>query len=287
LETHLSSRPRRPMSINLSRSPFSKRTGAIAGSGILIILAFVFMVLCLAQLGAWPPLKSGAQAAVAIASILQVLLVGLASTIIFGSWKESSRLIRFSAYATVAHLVFNVTVLALLLTAIPPPAPCPPGDMRCPKLVAAKPTWVALSALILTVQPCLSLIVFSYYFHLQDHSRRPYIPEISSRSLSVSKPDYKRLSSNSEPWPNVEMGVVESTPIARSIETPEPQVGYGGGRRTYEEAEENEKERLRREIEMENEDNKLVSSPIPSTSGFLTPLGLQWRDGDLPPYERS
>lgn len=92
------------MAINLSRSPFSKRTGAIAGSGVLIILAFVFMVLCLAQLGgkwkvscvvfrrpliewlcdcldvAGPPLKSGAQAAVAIASILQVLLVGLAST---------------------------------------------------------------------------------------------------------------------------------------------------------------------------------------------------------------
>lgn len=135
----------------------------------------------------------------------------------------------------------------------------------------------------------LSLIAFSYSFHLQDHSRRPYIPEISSRSLSVSKPDYKRLPSNSEPWPNVEMGVVESAPIARSVDTPEPQVevGYGGGRRTYEEAEKNEKERLRRE--MENEDNKLVSSPIPSASGtgFLTPLGLQWRDGDLPPYERS
>ena len=55
--------------------------------------------------------------------------------------------------------------------------------------------------------------------------------------------------------------------------------------RTYEEAVENEKERLRRE--MENEENQVnMSFPIPSSSGapILTPLGLQWRDGDLPPY---
>ncbi|KAF9792091.1 hypothetical protein BJ322DRAFT_12140 [Thelephora terrestris] len=276
------------MSLNLS-FPLSKRTCAIVVSGILIIFAFVFMALCLSQLGAWPPMESGAQAAAAIASISQVLLVGLASTIIFASWIESSRLIRFSAYGTVAHLALNVTVLAWLLTAVTSTVPCQAGDMRCSKLVAPKPTWVGLSAVILIVQPCLSLIVFSYSFHLQDHSRRPYSPEIYSRSLSVptsSKPDYKRLPSNSEPWPNVEMGVVEPVPTARSFKSPEPEVGYGGGMRTYEEAEENEKARLRREMEMGNEGNRIISSPIASMSrtGVLTPLGLQWRDGDLPPY---
>lgn len=65
---------------------------------------------------------------------------------------------------------------------------------------------------------------------------------------------------------------------------PELAAGYGGGMRTYMEAERNEKERLRRE--MENEGNNAASFPVPSTSetGILTPLGLQWRDGDLPPY---
>ena len=54
--------------------------------------------------------------------------------------------------------------------------------------------------------------------------------------------------------------------------------------RTYEEAEQNEKARLRRESE--GEEIQVVLFPIPSTSGtgVLTPLGLQWRDGDLPPY---
>ena len=54
--------------------------------------------------------------------------------------------------------------------------------------------------------------------------------------------------------------------------------------RTYEEAELNEKERLRRR-ETENEGDQGVSFPIPEPGGsILTPLGLEWRDGDLPPY---
>lgn len=132
----------------------------------------------------------------------------------------------------------------------------------------------------------LSLIVFSYSFHLQDRSRRPKVPEVSSRSLSVSishKPEYKRLPSGSEPWPIVELGAVEPTADAKM---PESATGYGGGMRTYMEAERNEKARLRQETEMENGENNSVSFPVPSTSetGILTPLGLQWRDGDLPPY---
>jgi hypothetical protein len=132
----------------------------------------------------------------------------------------------------------------------------------------------------------LSLIVFSYLFHLQDHSRRSYIPEISSRSLSAPashRPDQKRLLSTSEPDHTVELGTVGSASgtTVRSFSMPDPEVGYGGGMRTYEEAEENEKARLRRE--MENEADEGISFPIPSTS-ILTPLGLQWRDGDLPPY---
>lgn len=267
--------------------PFPRRAAAIVVSGVLTVFSFVFMVLCFSQLGAWPPLMSGAQAAFAVASILQVLLVALGSTIIFASWKENSRVIRFTAYATVAHLALNVTVLALLLVAAASTMPCPPERrLRCPKLVTALPTWIGLSAVILVIQPCLSLIVFSYSFHLQDRSRRPNIPEVSSRSLSVSishKPEYKRLSSGSETWPNVELGAVES---AVDTKMPESAAGYGGGMRTYMEAERNEKERLRREMEMENEENNVASFPIPSTSetGILTPLGLQWRDGDLPPY---
>lgn len=267
--------------------PFSRRAAAIVVSGVLTVFSFVFMVLCFSQLGAWPPLMSGAQAAFAVASILQVLLVALGSTIIFASWKENSRVIRFSAYATVAHLTLNVIVLALLLVAAASTMPCPPeGRLRCPKLVTALPTWVGLSAVILVIQPCLSLIVFSYSFHLQDRSRRPNVPEVSSRSLSVStfhKPEYKRLPSGSETWPNVELGAVESA-ADTDTKMPELAAGYGGGMRTYMEAERNEKERLRRE--MENEGNNAASFPVPSTSetGILTPLGLQWRDGDLPPY---
>ena len=134
----------------------------------------------------------------------------------------------------------------------------------------------------------LALIVFGYSFHLQAHSRRPYMQGTSSRSLSAPtshKADKKRLLSNSEPWSNVELGAVESTTTIRSLKMPESETGYGGGMRTYEEAEENEKARLRRELELEDEE-KEVSFPVPSTSGtgVLTPLGLQWRDGDLPPY---
>lgn len=62
-------------------------------------------------------------------------------------------MIRFSAYATVAHLALNVTVLALLLVAATPTMPCTPeGRLRCPKLVVALPTWVGLSAVILIIQ---------------------------------------------------------------------------------------------------------------------------------------
>lgn len=267
--------------------PFPRRAAAIVVSGVLTVFSFVFMVLCLSQLGAWPPLMSGAQVAFAVASILQVLLVALGSTIIYASWKENSRVIRFSAYATVAHLFLNVIVLAVLLVAASSTMPCPPeGRMPCPKLVTALPTWIGLAAVILAIQPCLSLIVFSYSFHLQDRSRRRNIPEVSSRSLSVStshKPEYKRLPSGSEPWPNVELGVVES---AADTKMPESAGGYGGGMRSYREAERNEKERLRREMELGNEEGNAVSFPVASTSetGILTPLGLQWRDGDLPPY---
>ena len=135
----------------------------------------------------------------------------------------------------------------------------------------------------------LALVILGYSFHLQAHSRRPYIPEISSRSPSTPtshKADQKRLLSNSEPWPNVELGGVDSGTTTRSFEVSEPETGYGGGMRTYEEAERNEKERLRRETQMESEETKLVSFPVPwrSDTGILTPLGLQWRDGDRPPY---
>jgi hypothetical protein len=117
----------------------------------------------------------GAQAAFAIGSILQVLLVALASTMcvhyfttnkgekfnvgscslsIFASWKESVRVIRLSGYATIAHLAVNVVVLASLLTAVTSVMPCPTGRLRCPKLVTAKAVWIALSAIILIIQPC-------------------------------------------------------------------------------------------------------------------------------------
>lgn len=232
------------------------------------------------------------------------------STSIFASWKENSRLIRLSAYATVAHLAVNVVVLALLLTAVKSATPCPTGRLRCPKVIAAKPVWIALSALILIIQPCesgdaclmgirhanhevfitgLALIVFGYSFHLQNHSRRPYIPETSSRSLSSPTShttDKKRLLSNSEPWPNVELGAVESVTTIHFFNAPESETGYGGGMRTYEEAERHEKARLRREMEMEEGEKGGVSFPVPSSSDttILTPLGLQWRDGDRPAY---
>ena len=115
---------------------------------------------------------------------------------------------------------------------------------------------------------------------------------MAERSLSTPtshKGDQKHLLSDSEPWPNVELGAVESRTTVRSVKMPEPETGYGGGMRTYEEAEQNEKARLRRETEGgdgEDEGEQAVSFPVPSTSEtvILTPLGLQWRDGDLPPY---
>ena len=228
---------------------------------------------------------------------------------IFASWKENTRLIRFSAYLAVTHLAANLIVLAFLLVEVVSIGPCMPGRPRCPQLVLPKSAWYILSAIILSAQLCkssnrptriryanrgdlvvdLSLVVLSYLFYLQDHSRRAYIPDISSRSLSVppsQKPDHKYLLSNPEGYSTVELGPVESRTTTRSLSMPESESGYGGGMRTYEEAVENEKERLRRE--MENEENQVnMSLPIPSSSGapiLLTPLGLQWRDGDLPPY---
>lgn len=172
--------------------------------------------------------------------------------------------------------------------------------------MAAKPAWDVISALILVAQLCepdnhpvrirctnnevliadLSLVAFSYFINLHDHSRRPYMPEISSRSLfapAPHKPGHKHLLSSSESYPNVELGTIESG-TAPSSPAPDPEAGYGGGMRTHEEAQQNEKERMRRE--MEGEGDQEVSFPIPlrSETGILTPLGLQWRDGDLPPY---
>jgi len=239
-------------------------------------------------------LPGGAQAGFAIASILQIILVALAFLVIFASWRENAWLIHFSAWLAVAHFVFDLITLVSLLVVVgssvscEPPAPPPstPPHHPCSKLVAAKPVWDVLSALILAAQLYLSVIVFSYSIYIQDHSRRPYIPEISTRRPSTPLShglDRKRLLSTSESYPNVELSAVEPATATRSFAAP-PGTGYGGGMRTYEEAEENEKARLRRE--MESGERKAASFPIPSTSGtgILTPLGLEWRDGDLPPY---
>ena len=270
-------------------------------------------------------LPGGAQVGFAIASILQVVFVALASMMyvrhltqrmsieglplfssIFASWMEHLRLIRLSAYLTVTHLVVNMIVLGCLFAIVVSIVPCETGQFPCSRLVVAKPVWYALSGSILLAQLCesdnypvpvcfanhgdfiadLSLVVFSYLFHLQDHSRRPYMPEISTRSLSAPvshKPDRKHLLSNPE-YSTVELCAVESRRTTRSFSMPESENGYGGGMRTYEEAEQNEKARLREE--METEDNRVVSFPVasPSETVILTPLGLQWRDGDLPPY---
>lgn len=75
---------------------------------------------------------------------------------IFACWKESGRLIRLSAYTTVAHLAVNVVVLASLLAVVTSVKPCPNGRLECPRVVAGKSVWVAFSALILTIQPCES-----------------------------------------------------------------------------------------------------------------------------------
>ena len=225
---------------------------------------------------------------------------------IFVSWIENLRLIRLSAYLTVTHLAVNMIVLGCLFAVVVSIVPCGTGQFPCSRLVVAKPAWYALSASILLAQLCesdnypvpvrftdrgdfvadLSLVVFSHLFYLQDHSRRPYMPEISTRSLSAPvshKPDRKRLLSNPE-YSTVELCAVESRTTTRSFSMPESENGYGGGMRTYEEAEQNEKARLREEMEIE--ENRLMSFPVasPSETVILTPLGLQWRDGDLPPY---
>jgi len=267
---------------------FSRRTGAIAVSGFLLIFGFVFMALCFSQLSAGSMLPGAAQAGFAIASIMQVALVALSLMIIYASWKEDTWLIHVGVYLTVTHLALDLIVLGCLLAVVGSIAQCPIGPFPCPKLVASKPAWDVLATFILAAQLYLSLVVLSYFFYLQGHSRRAYAPEVSSRSLSAQPTrglDRKRLlSSNSESESNVEMSAVESATITQSFKVPDPETGYGGGMRTYEEAEENEKARLRRE--MENETDQAPSFPIPSTSGagILTPLGLAWRDGDLPPY---
>lgn len=119
---------------------------------------------------------------------------------------------------------------------------------------------------------------------MEDSTRRSYAPPRSISAVPPHGSDRKRLLSNSEPYHNADTDAVESGTTARSLPIPEPGVGYGGGMRTYEEAEGNEKERLRRETE--NEADQVGSFPIPSVSGIgiLTPLGQEWRDGDLPPY---
>jgi len=259
-------------------------------SFVLVVLTCAFAALCFVQLSGRPgrTSPSGAQAAFAIAGVLQVVLVGLASTIIFASWRENRRLIRFSVYSTVVHLVTNLIALACLWAVVASIAPCWPGQPGCLRLVVAKPVWVVLSICILLMQLYLFLVVFSYHNHLLDHSRRPYIPETSSRNLSgllSPKGGYKGSLSGLEVYSPVELHAVESrATTTRSLSLPEPESGYGGGLRTYEQAEENEKERLRRE--MESEGDQGVSFPIasPSEPRILTPLGLEWRDGDLPPY---
>lgn len=226
-----------------------------------------------------------------------------ALTSIFSSWRENTRLIRLSAYLTVTHFIFNLIVLGGLLVAVA----CTDDHIPCSKLIIPKPAWDVLSATTLFAQLCepddrlvrlrctdrevliadLCLIVFSYFVHLENHSRRAYVPEVSSRSLTTPashRLDHKRLLSTSESHPPVELGAVESGTATRSLPVDGSEAGYGGGMRTYEEAEKNEKARLR--LEMESEDHQAVSFPVPSTSeaGILTPLGLEWRDGDLPPY---
>ena len=214
-------------------------------------------------------------------------------------------MICFSAYLAPIHLILNSIVLVCLLVAVAPIVPCRDGlPPPCSKLVAPKPAWSVLSVLIFAAQLCesdthpvrvrcpdrddlivdLSLVVFSYHLHLEDYARRSYVPprRVSGTPSHVS--DHKRLLSNSEPYQNVDMDGVEFGTISRSVLVSEPEAGYGGGMRTYEEAEGNEKARLRRE--MESEGSQAGSFPVPSRAGtgILTPLGLEWRDGDLPPY---
>jgi len=278
------------MSLRRSFNPcfgFSRRTGAITVSSVLVVFAFVFTVLCFAQLSVGDMLPGGVQAGFAIASILQAVLVALGSMIIFASWKENTRLIRFSAYLTATHLAINMGVLACLVVIVAYIMPCGTGRFPCPRLVVAKPAWYAFSGSILFAQLYLSIVVFCYFVHLEDHSRRPYTHEISSRSISTPPShhqDRRRLLSNSEPYSTVELSAVESRSTTRSFSMPGSETGYGGGMRTYEEAEENEKARLRRA--MEDEENQVGLFPVPSSSEttILTPLGLQWREGDLPPY---
>lgn len=227
-------------------------------------------------------------------------------TSIFASWKEHTRLLCFSAYLTPIHLTLNSIVLVCLLVVVAPIVPCKAGrPPPCSKLIAPKPALSILSVLIFATQLCepdihpnqihranhddliadLSLVVFSYYLHSEDSTRRSYVTPRRVSAAPSHGSDHKRLLSNSEPYHNADMDVVEFGTITRSTLVSEPEAGYGGGMRTYEEAEGNEKERLRRE--MENEGNQTGSFPIPSmpeTPGILTPLGQQWRDGDLPPY---
>ena len=214
-------------------------------------------------------------------------------------------MICFSAYLTPIHLILNSIVLVCLLVVIAPIVPCKAGrPPPCSKLVAPKPAWSGPPVLIFAAQLCepdthpvrvgganrsdlivdLSLVVFSYHLHLEDNPRRSYVSPRKASAAPSHRSDHKRLLSNSEPYQNVDMDAVEFGTISRSVLVSEPESGYGGGMRTYEEAEGNEKARLRRE--MENEGSRAGSFPIPSIpeAGILTPLGLEWRDGDLPPY---
>lgn len=226
-------------------------------------------------------------------------------TSIFASWKEHTRLLCFSAYLTPILLILNSIVLVCLLVVVAPIESCRNGlPPQCLKLVAPKPALSVLSVLIFATQLCesdirpkqvrradhddliadLSLVVFSYYLHSEDNTRRPYATPRKVSAAPSHGSDHKRLLSNSEPYHNADMDAVEFGTITHSNLVSEPEAGYGGGMRTYEEAEGNEKDRLRRE--MENEGSRSGSFPIPSMpeTGILTPLGREWRDGDLPPY---
>lgn len=81
-------------------------------------------------------------------------LKGLSSC--FGSWAEDRRLIRFSVYSTVAHLIINLIALACLCAVVASIVPCETDRPGCPRLVATKPAWIVLSTFILLAEFCES-----------------------------------------------------------------------------------------------------------------------------------
>ena len=77
------------------------------------------------------------------------------------------------------------------------------------------------------------------------------------------------------------MDAVESGTTTHSLLTG---AGYGGGMRSYDEAEGNEKARLRQEMEDVENQTGSFQGPSMSEFGVLTPHRQEWRGGDLPPY---